>query len=233
MIFSTLSKNSTMEEGGEKMKKGIIIVILFLVVSVFGSGCMLPIFGNKPPVIESSPKTTATAGTSFTYQVILNEDASDNVVFSLTKFPEGMVISSSTGLISWTPEESQVGEHEVNVKVSDGWRKDTQQFSIEVSLKKLSSIGVLPTSMSFTTSSISKSVTSITAYYSDGSSSSIEKSDCSYQSSNNNIATVNESGLIDPKLAGSATITVSYTEDGITKEDKVSVTVTNPPSGGG
>jgi len=51
-----------------------------------------------------------------------------------------MTINSSTGLISWTPEESQVGEHEVSVKVSDGWRKGTQDFSIEVGLKKLSSI---------------------------------------------------------------------------------------------
>jgi uncharacterized protein YjdB len=222
-------------KGGEKVKKSFTLLAILIVSTLLMSGCMLPIFDNNAPVIESSPKTTATAGTLFTYQVILNEDASDNIVFSLTKFPEGMVINSYTGLISWTPEESQVGEHEVSVKVSDGWRKGTQDFSIEVGLKKLSSISVLPTGMSFTTASISKPVSSITAYYSDGLSASIEKSDCSYQSSDNNVATVSTSGIITPKSAGSATITVSYTEDDITESDTVNVTVSvysPPPSGG-
>jgi hypothetical protein len=222
------------EKGGERMKKSLIIIIL-IVSALLVSGCMLPIFSNNPPVIESSPKTAATVDTMYTYQVAINEDASDNVVFSLLKFPEGMIINNSAGLISWTPGEDQVGEHEVSVKVSDGWRKDTQQFSVEVSLKKLSSISVLPANMSFTTASISKSVSSITAYYSDDSSASIEKSSCSYQSSNNNIATVNTSGIITPNIAGDATITVNYTEDGMTESDTVVIKVTNPlpPSSGG
>ncbi|MFW6134547.1 MAG: Ig domain-containing protein [Elusimicrobiota bacterium] len=214
------------------MKKSLSLLAIFIVSALLVSGCMLPIFGNNPPVIESSPKTTAAAGTLFTYQVILNEDASDNVVFSLTKYPEGMTINSSTGLISWTPEESQAGEHEVSVKVSDGWRKDTQQFSIEVSLKKLSSIGVLPEEISIEENN-TESISSVTAYYDDGSSASIAKTDCDYQSSNTNRATVNIYGQIIGKNEGLATITVSYTEDDITKEDTVSVTVTNPPSGGG
>ena len=221
--------------GGEKVRKKINYLIIFIIAGIFLSGCMLPIFRNEAPVIESSPKTTATVGTLYTYQVTINEDASDKLVFSLTKFPEGMTINSSTGLISWNPEESQAGENEVSIKVSDGWRSDTQQFSIEVSLKKLSSINVIPTNMPFTTASISKSVTSITAYYSDGSSASIEKSDCSYQSSDNNVATVSTSGIITPKSAGSAIITVSYTEDAITESDTVNVTVSvysPPPSGG-
>ena len=225
-------------EGGEKakVKKKINSLIILIIAGLFLSGCMLPIFGNNPPVIESSPKTAATVGALYTYQVIINEDASDKVVFSLTKFPEGMTVNSSTGLISWTPEESQVGEHEVSIKVSDGWRRDTQQFSVEVGLKKLTSINVMPASMSFNTNSIPRQVTSITAHYSNGSISSIEKSDCDYQSSDNNVATVSTSGIITPNSAGSAIITVSYTEDDITVTDTVNVTVSvysPPPSGGG
>jgi hypothetical protein len=213
------------------MKKNLTIVVISIVSFLLLSGCMLPIFGNEPPIIESSPKTAATVGTLYTYQVTVNENASDNIVFSLTKFPDGMTINSSTGLISWTPGEGQVGEYEVDVKASDGWRKDTQQFSVEVSLKKLSSISVLPTSMPLTTASIS--VSSITAYYSDDSSAPIDKSDCSYQSSDNNVATVSTSGIITPKSAGSAIITVSYTEDDITKSDTVDVKVSTPQTSEG
>jgi len=89
MLLSVGQKNSVMEEGGERVKKSFILLAIFIVSALLMSGCMLPIFDNTAPVIESSPKTIATAGTLFTYQVILNEDASDNIVFSLTKFPEG------------------------------------------------------------------------------------------------------------------------------------------------
>ncbi len=217
------------------MNKKINLLIFLIVSALLMSGCMLPIFGNNPPVIESSPKLSATAGSLYNYQVTINEDASENVVYSLVNSPDGMVIDSSTGLISWTPEENQVGTNIVSVKVTDGWYKDTQDFSIEVSLIKLSSIVVIPTNMSFLTTSISRTVTSITAFYSDGSSASIEKSNCSYQSSNNNVATVSTSGIITPNIAGDATITVNYTEDGITESDTIVIKVSNPappPSGG-
>lgn len=212
------------------MKKRLTLLVIFIVSALFMSGCMLPIFNNNPPVIESSPKLSATAGLLYTYQVTINDDASEKVVYSLSSSPNGMVINSSTGLISWTPEESQVGTNMVSVKVTDGWYKNTQDFNIEVSLVKLSSIVVIPSSMDFKTNSIPRSVTSITAFYSDGSSASIEKSNCSYQSDNNNVATVSSSGIITPKIVGNATITVNYTEDEITKSDTVAIKVDKPIS---
>ena len=65
-----------------------------------------------------------------------------------------------------------------------------------------------------------------------GSSVSIELSLAAYQSSNTN-ATVNNNGLISGVSTGTAIITVSYAEDGITKTDTVSVTVISPGGGGG
>jgi hypothetical protein len=50
-----------------------------------------------------------------------------------------------------------------------------------------------------------------------------------FQSSNENIATINSGGQITGKAAGSATINVSYTYGNITKSITVPVTVANPP----
>ena len=44
-----------------------------------------------------------------------------------------MGISSSSGVISWTPTASQLGENDVTVSVSDGSLTDTQSFKINVS----------------------------------------------------------------------------------------------------
>jgi len=225
-------KYYVMEEGGEKMKKGIAILLLFLVVSVFTSGCMLPIFGNEAPVIQSSPTLSAKLGDDYSYQVEAIDDNDADLTYSLLLSPEGMTIDSSTGLLTWTPTESQIGENNVSIKVSDGWSGITQDFSIEVNLVQLSSISVLPETMDIVRVN-TKVITSITAYYDDGSNASIAKADCTYESSNSNIAGVSTSGLVTGKIAGSATITVSYTEDDIQKEDTISVTVTNPPSSGG
>ena len=53
----------------------------------------------------------------------------------------------------------------------------------------------------------------------------LDFADVSYSSSNTGIATVN-TGIITAVTEGTATITVSYTEGGITKSDTVEVTVT-------
>jgi len=218
-----------MEEGGEKMKKGITILLLFIVVSVFASGCMLPIFGNEAPVIQSSPSLSVKLGDDYSYQVEAIDDNDADLTYSLLLSPEGMTIDSSTGLLTWIPTEDQVGENDVTIKVSDGWSGITQDFSVEVRLVKLSSISVSPETMTVDTGQ-TKPISSVTAYYDDGSNASIAKTDCTYESSSS-IASVSTSGLVTGKIAGPVIITVSYTEDEITKDDTVDVTVKS--SGGG
>ena len=148
-----------------------------------------------------------------------------------------MIIEGSTGLIMWTPSEDQVGEHEVDIMVNDGWYKDNQEFTITVSKMQLSSISVLPLSMKFTSINSSKNIVSITAHYTDDSSVEINKADCVFQSNNISVATVNTEGVVTSKKNGNTTITVSYTEEGIIKSANIMVTVEiptyTPPSSGG
>ena len=70
----------------------------------------------------------------------------------------------------------------------------------------------------------------ITAWYTDGATANVTNG-ATYTSSNTSVATVSSYGLITAKAAGSATITVSYTEGGATRQATVSVTVATTPSG--
>jgi len=144
-----------------------------------------------------------------------------------------MTINSTTGVISWTPTEAQIGANEVEVEVSDGSRSATQSFTIGVDITLLTSIVVLPTSMSITAGS-SKTITSVTAHYDNSTSANIALSACLYVSNKPSTVTVTN-GVIKVSSSCSATtaiITVSYTEDNVTKSDTVTVTVPAPVSGG-
>ena len=98
---------------------------------------------------------------------------------------------------------------------------------------KLTSIVVLPATMEITAGS-SKTITSVTAHYDNSTSAGIALTACTYESNNLTYVTV-LNGVIT--VSGSCTgataiITVSYTEDGLTKSDTVTVTVPAPASGG-
>ncbi len=88
---------------------------------------------NGPPRITSSAITAATEGSAYSYDADATDPDSDTLAFSLTVSPSGMGISSSTGLITWTPSISQLGTHNVTVSVSDSNLTDNQSFQINVS----------------------------------------------------------------------------------------------------
>ncbi len=192
------------------------------------SGCS---FLNIAPHIESEPITTAKEGVVYTYEVEATDFNNDILTYTLITSPSGMTINSSTGVITWIPEE--VGSFEVVVEVSDGSKAERQEFTIIVSEALLTSIEVLPDTMSIQAGS-SKTITSVTAHYDNGTTAAIDLTACTYTSSNPTLVTVSD-GVIKVSSSCSpttATITVSYTEDEITKTDTVTVTVTAATSGG-
>jgi len=130
-------------------KKLLLSLSVFFIAFLF-TGCYL---FNSSPVIESDPVTTAKEGAVYTYDVEATDPNEDTLTYSLTVNPTGMTINSTTGVISWTPTESQIGENEVVVEVSDGSRSTTQSFTITVDETLLTSIVVLPTSMTISAGS--------------------------------------------------------------------------------
>jgi len=215
------------------MKKTIMLLILLSVITMFTNGCMLPFFGNEAPVIQSNPPETVKLGSIYSYQVEAIDDNNTDLKYSLTVYPEGMTINPSTGVISWTPTENQLGENEVSIKVSDGWMSSNQDFTVEVKNLVLSSISINPNSMEITKPG-TKLIGVITAHYDDGTSSTISKDECTFESTNTSIATVNSYGQVSTgSSTGTTAITVTYTENEISASNYVSVTVKNPTYTGG
>jgi len=88
----------------------------------------------------------------------------------------------------------------------------------------LSYIEVLPSVINLSMGE-SQAFDSVTAYYSDSSSANIGLTACNYSSSNPDCATVSSSGTVTAVADGSATITISYTENGVTKTTSAEITV--------
>ncbi len=91
---------------------------------------------NDAPKITSKPVTTAMVDVMYTYEVkALDPDKGDILTYSLTASPQGMTINPATGLIQWTPTDSQKSSHEVGIMVVDSNSvpaSDTQQFTVAV-----------------------------------------------------------------------------------------------------
>jgi len=209
--------------------KWVLYSLIVLITASFYSGCSFLPYGNKAPAIDSTPLTSTKVEQVYTHDVNANDLEDDVLTYSLLTSPEGMIIDSSTGAITWTPTEEQIGEHKVTVNVEDRWRNDIQNFTIEASDILWTSIDVVPSSITLTetySNLLTQNFLTITANYDYGPSKSIALSECNYKSSDTNIAFVGHAGLISGTSKGSAVITVSYTENGVTKSDTIEVIVT-------
>jgi len=214
-------------------RKEVLLLTFVLIMALLSSGCFPGGLLSGLPVIESISDQVGSVSQEFIYQVIAYDPDNGELTYSLSEKPEGMQIGSSTGLITWTPGESQIGTSTVKVKISNANGFSLEQFKITIEdvstiPASLTSIQVSPITLQIFVE-ISNTIASVTAYYDSGGSIGLTLVDCTYSSSNPNIAAVNNSGVITGVAVGSATITVTYTEGGITKTDTVIVTVSDIP----
>ena len=73
-----------------------------------------------PPVVEPLVDQILTTEVEWTLQVVAYDPNGDDLTYSLGEgAPEGLLLSPE-GLLLWTPTSAQVGEHPLEVKVSDG-----------------------------------------------------------------------------------------------------------------
>jgi len=117
------------------MKKFLVflfgLIILILIGGCQNLGDFLP-FLNRTPVIISEPVITAKEDQLYSYQVEVSDPDGDILTYFLTLKPEGMNINIENGLVTWTPNNNQVGIHQVIVEISDGKYSVQQSFEIEV-----------------------------------------------------------------------------------------------------
>jgi hypothetical protein len=92
---------------------------------------------QQPPVITSSPVTSAYRNLQYQYAVKATDPNGDVLRYELTRNPYGMVIDSQTGLISWTPSKN--GIDYVTIRVTDSvGAYTTQNFTIIVKSARVS-----------------------------------------------------------------------------------------------
>ena len=84
------------------------------------------------PIIISIPDTTAVSNFYYSYDV--EATGVPDPTFSLSVMPAGMTIDVASGLITWTPDDSQVGENNVTVTAASTSGQDDQSFTIDVEL---------------------------------------------------------------------------------------------------
>ncbi len=88
---------------------------------------------GRPPIITSTPVTTATAGALYLYQVSATDPEGTAIAFSLDTAPAGMTVGADSGFVTWTPGGAQVGANPVVVRATDGsGLASTQGFTVTV-----------------------------------------------------------------------------------------------------
>src|SRR6202041_428392 len=85
-----------------------------------------------PPTISSTPPSPAIVGLPYQYQVVATDADGSPLTYTLTAAPAGMSISGA-GLVTFTPQSSQVGLQDVTIAVADDLGDVTDQsFSLQV-----------------------------------------------------------------------------------------------------
>jgi hypothetical protein len=88
---------------------------------------------NQKPVIQTLPVREVLGGKPYRYDVDATDVNGDPLTYQLVVKPEGMTIDASTGVISWTTQTTDLGNHTVLVQVTDGRGGITEQrFTLSV-----------------------------------------------------------------------------------------------------
>ena len=77
---------------------------------------------NRAPEIEDIEDKEVTVGEELTFTAVASDPdlPANTLTFRLEEAPAGAAIDPTTGKFTWTPVESQIGEHQFHVCVTDG-----------------------------------------------------------------------------------------------------------------
>ncbi|WP_206758544.1 putative Ig domain-containing protein [Nostoc punctiforme] len=90
------------------------------------------------PEFLSTPLLTATIERKYRYQAVAKDDNFDPLTYDLVVKPDGMVIDSKTGVVTWLPAATHLGKTNAVIRVSDGkGGVALQAFSIDVAQPNL------------------------------------------------------------------------------------------------
>jgi hypothetical protein len=88
--------------------------------------------GNTAPLITSDALTSATEDSPYSYTLEYREIDGDPVTKSAPVKPAWLSFNATTGVLSGNPTNSEVGDHSVTLRVSDGSVNVDQTFTLTV-----------------------------------------------------------------------------------------------------
>ena len=110
---------------------------------------------NDAPIISTSSLPDAKENILYTQEIKASDIDGDKLTFSLISSPSRMSIDSSSGIIKWTPSDTDGGKlHDVKVKITDGKLSAEKAYSLNVIDVPL--VNKAPIINSFTADSTSK-----------------------------------------------------------------------------
>ncbi|MDX1929713.1 MAG: FG-GAP-like repeat-containing protein [Pirellulaceae bacterium] len=90
------------------------------------------------PTISSAPPTEGAVGQTLVYAVSVVNPSQSPLTYALTVAPQGMQIDAALGVITWTPNSSQIGSAIVSIRVRDAIGNfSSQTFSVVVAVGAL------------------------------------------------------------------------------------------------
>ncbi len=112
--------------------KGTVEKSIDLIVT-FAEAPEVPEFDNSLPSIDNLPIIRMKATESTTHRVLASDADGNKLTFSLQNQPNWISIDAYTGLIKFSPAKTDVGTHQVNVIVSDGFIDIAKTLQVVVS----------------------------------------------------------------------------------------------------
>lgn len=88
---------------------------------------------NDPPEITSTPILTAEEDELYSYTVVATDpDINDELTYTAVTSPAWLTLDPTTHVLSGTPKDGDVGDHDVLIEVTDGLVTVDQPFTITV-----------------------------------------------------------------------------------------------------
>ena len=87
---------------------------------------------NAPPVLDPVGDLQAGERDLLQFDLTASDDEGDALTFAADPTPDGASLDAETGRFSWTPTRAQIGEHSVELSVSDATGRDSEQITITV-----------------------------------------------------------------------------------------------------
>lgn len=97
----------------------------------------LVVIKNNVPRVTSSPPDKVVFGEKLSYKIVVDDpDPNQTITFELLAPPDGVSIIPD-GILTWTPKDTQKGNHHIQVRVSDGVDAVNHSFYVEVTERPL------------------------------------------------------------------------------------------------